>query len=136
MSDEHNAEWYEKKFKPMIYLVAGILLAGTAITYVADILGIAEKWGFRNAIIFALGVAAVKASTVIYIFMHLKWDINLKTISLTMACAVIFLIGMMWLTVGMELKDEDGVAGKPGGTETTWKHGEPSKVNALRRDDS
>ena len=136
MSEKHNAEWYEKKFKPMIYLVAGILLAGTAVTYAADILGIAEKLGFRNAIIFALGVATVKASAVIYIFMHLKWDINLKTISLTMACAVIFLIGMMWLTVGTEIKDEDGIEGKPGGTETTWKHTQPPKSKPLKAGDS
>ncbi len=136
MSDEHDAEWYEKKFRPMIYLVAGILLVGTVITYVADVLGIAEKWGFRNAIIFALGVATVKASAVIYIFMHLKWDINLKTISLTMACAIIFLIGMMWLTVGSEIQDEGGIDGKPGGTETTWKHGKPSNPKALKAGDS
>jgi hypothetical protein len=68
--------------------------------------------------------------------MHLKWDINLKTISLTMACAIIFLIGMMWLTVGSEIQDEGGIDGKPGGTETTWKHGKPSKPKALKAGDS
>ena len=83
MAEEHNAEWYEKKFKPMIYLVGGVLIAGTIISFAADLMGIADKWGFSNAILFGLGVATVKASTVIYIFMHLKWDLKFKTISLT-----------------------------------------------------
>ena len=136
MSDEHNAEWYKTKFIPMIYLVGGVLIAGTIISFVADLMGVAEKWGFRNAIIFALGVATIKASAVIYIFMHLKWDINLKTISLTMACAVIFLIGMMWLTVGSEVQDEGGIDGKPGGTDSTWKHGKPSATKPIKAGDS
>ena len=80
MSDEHSPEYYKKKFIPLIYLVGGILIAGTIITFAADKMGIAEKWGFVNAIIFAMSVAVVKASAVIYIFMHLKWDIKLKTI--------------------------------------------------------
>ncbi|SVE25483.1 uncharacterized protein METZ01_LOCUS478337, partial [marine metagenome] len=52
-------------------------------------------------------------------FMHLKWDIKYKTISITMLCTIIFLIGMMWLTVGSEI---DSV--KPGQDDTTWVHGE------------
>ena len=118
MAEEHNAEWYEKKFKPMIYLVGGVLIAGTIISFAADLMGIADKWGFSNAILFGLGVAAVKASTVIYIFMHLKWDLKFKTISLTLLSTVLFFIGMMALTVGSEIDYM-----KPGGKDSTWVHG-------------
>jgi len=117
MSDEHSPEYYKKKFIPLIYLVGSILIVGTIITFAADKMGIAEKWGFKNAIIFAMSVAVVKASAVIYIFMHLKWDIKLKTISLTLGCTVIFLIGMMWLTVGSEIDSN-----KPGHSDNTWNH--------------
>ena len=117
MSEEHSPEYYRKKFIPLIYMVGGILIAGTIITFAADLMGVAEKFGFTNAIIIALSIAVIKASAVIYIFMHLKWDINLKTISLTLLCTVIFLIGMMWLTVGSEIHSN-----KPGGKDTTWSH--------------
>ena len=123
MSDEHSPEYYKKKFIPLIYLVGGILIGGTIITFAADKMGIAEKWGFVNALIFALSVAVVKASAVIYIFMHLKWDIKLKTISITLGCTVIFLIGMMALTVGSEIDYF-----KPGHEENTWNHvGQPEQ---------
>ena len=118
MSDEHNADWYRAKFIPLIYVVSGILIAGTAISFAVDRTGLAESWGFTKAILFAMGVATVKAAAVIYIFMHLKWDFKLKTISLTLISTVLFFIGMMWLTVGSESVNE-----KPGGTDTTWKHG-------------
>ena len=119
MSEEHSPEYYRKKFIPLIYMVGGILIVGTIVTFAADLMGVAEKFGFTNAIIFAFTIAVVKASAVIYIFMHLKWDINLKTISLTLLCTVIFLIGMMALTVGSE---HDEI--KPGKDDTTWVHGE------------
>ena len=122
MSEEHSPEYYRKKFIPLIYIVCGILIAGTIITFAADLMGVADRFGFTNAIIIALGIATVKAGAVIYIFMHLKWDINLKTISITMLCTIIFLIGMMWLTVGSEIDSN-----KPGGTDTTWSHEEPAK---------
>jgi len=118
MSDEHNAEWYRTKFTRLIYVVSGILIAGTAISFAADRMGVAERFGFTNAILFAMCVATVKAAAVIYIFMHLRWDFKLKTISLTLMSTVLFFIGMMWLTVGSESVNE-----KPGGTDTTWKHG-------------
>ncbi|HCU85986.1 MAG TPA: hypothetical protein DGP39_00540 [Verrucomicrobiales bacterium] len=117
MADEHNAKWYRTEFIPKIYLVSGILIAGTAISFAADRMGVAERLGFTNAILFAMGVATVKAAAVIYIFMHLKWDFKLKTISLTLLSTILFFIGMMWLTVGSESVNE-----KPGGTDTTWKH--------------
>jgi cytochrome c oxidase subunit IV len=122
MSDNHSPEYYKKKFIPLIYLVGGILIAGTMITFAADLMGVFKD--FTHAIIFALTVAVVKASAVIYIFMHLKWDINLKTISLTLGCTVIFLIGMMVLTVGSEID-----ANKPGHAENTWNHvGKPEPI--------
>ena len=123
MSEEHSPEYYKKTFIPLIYMVSGILIVGTVLTFVADLMGIAEKFGFVNAIIIALTIAVIKASAVVYIFMHLKWDINLKTISLTLLCTLIFLIGMMWLTVGSEIDSN-----KPGGTNTTWSHEEPANV--------
>ena len=122
MSEEHSPEYYKEKFIPLIYFVGAILIDGTIITFAADLMGVADRFGFTNAIIIALGIATVKAGAVIYIFMHLKWDINLKTISLTLLCTVIFLIGMMWLTVGSEIDSN-----KPGGTDTTWSHEEPAK---------
>ena len=126
MSEEHSPEYYKEKFIPLIYFVGAILIAGTIITFAADLMGVADKFGFTNAIIIALSIATVKASAVIYIFMHLKWDINLKTISITMLCTIIFLIGMMWLTVGSEIDSN-----KPGGTDTTWSHEEPAKKSQL-----
>ena len=81
MADEHNAEWYENTFKRMIYWVGGVLIAGTAITYVIDKWGVAEKYGLLTAVIFGLTVATIKAATVIVIFMHLKWDWKFKTIT-------------------------------------------------------
>ena len=126
MSEEHSPEYYRKKFIPLIYMVGGVLIAGPIITFVADLMGVADKFGFTNAIIFAFVIAIVKSSAVVYIFMHLKWDINLKTISLTLLCTIIFLIGMMWLTVGSEI-----VSNKPGGTDTTWSHGDPDPKSPI-----
>lgn len=134
MADEHNAEWYRTKFIPMIYMVGGVLIGGTIITFIADLMGVAEEWGFRNAIIFGLGVATIKAATVIYIFMHLKWDLKFKTISLTMLSTIIFFVGMMWLTVGSEVKTVEGNSGKPGKTDNTWNHGEHA-IGAKKPDD-
>ena len=51
MADEHNAEWYENTFKRMIYWVGGVLIAGTAITYVIDKWGVAEKYGLLLSLI-------------------------------------------------------------------------------------
>ena len=119
MSEEHSPEYYKEKFIPLIYFVSAILISGTIITFAADLMGVADRFGFTKAIIIALSIATVKASAVIYIFMHLKWDINLKTISLTLLCTVIFLIGMMALTVGSEIH-----LMKPGKDDTTWVHGE------------
>ncbi len=130
MSEEHSPEYYKEKFIPLIYFVGAILIAGTIITFAADLMGVADRFGFTKAIIIALSIATVKASAVIYIFMHLKWDINLKTISLTLLCTVIFLIGMMWLTVGSEIDSN-----KPGGTDTTWSHEDPApKPKPLNND--
>ena len=124
MADEHNAEWYENTFKRMIYWVGGVLIAGTAITYIIDKWGVAEKTSFLTAVIFGLTVATIKAATVIVIFMHLKWDWKFKTISITLISTVIFFIGMMWLTVGSEVKTYEVNDGKPGKTDNTWVHGE------------
>ena len=115
MSDDHSPEYYKEKFIPLIKLVGGILIAGTIVTFAADKMGVFTN--FISAIIFAMTVAVVKASAVIYIFMHLKWDIKLKTISITLGCTVIFLIGMMALTVGSEIDYF-----KPGHEENTWNH--------------
>jgi|TARA_B110000263_G_scaffold249312_1_gene266533 caa(3)-type oxidase subunit IV len=129
MSDDHSPEYYKKKFIPLIYLVGGILIAGTIITFAADKMGIAERWGFVNATIFAMSVAVVKASAVIYIFMHLKWDIKLKTISITLGSTVIFFIGMMCLTVGSEIDSN-----KPGHEDNTWNHVEQSDPKTVPDD--
>jgi caa(3)-type oxidase subunit IV len=129
MSDDHSPEYYKKKFIPLIYLVGGILIAGTIITFAADKMGIAERWGFVNATIFAMSVAVVKASAVIYIFMHLKWDIKLKTISITLGSTVIFFIGMMCLTVGSEIDSN-----KPGQEDNTWNHVEQSDPKTVPDD--
>lgn len=116
MSDEHhNEEYYRTRFKKLIWVVGGILIIGTLITFAADLLGVFDN--FNHAVIFALSVACIKASAVIAVFMHLWWDAKWKTISLTMICTIFFFIGMMWLTVGSEI---DAV--KPGHTDNTWNH--------------
>ena len=75
-------------------------------------------------IVIAIGIAVLKATLVALFFMHLKWDWKFKTISLTLISTVLFFIGMMWLTVGSEVKTYESNSGKPGRTDNTWKHGE------------
>ena len=116
MSDDHHSpEYYDTKFRKLITYVGVILVVGTAVTFAADLMHVFKN--FTAAVIFALSVAVIKATAVIAVFMHLYWDKNIKTISYTLICTVIFLIGMMWLTVGSESINE-----KPGGADTTWKH--------------
>ena len=118
MSDDHSPEYYKGEFKRIIWTVGAILIIGTIASFTID-----YKWAddlkFRDALIFGLSIACIKATAVILYFMHLKWDIKFKTISITMLCTIIFFIGMMTLTVGSEI---DLV--KPGQDDTTWVHGE------------
>ena len=91
MSEEHSPEYYKEKFIPLIYFVGAILIAGTIITFAADLMGVADRFGFTNAIIIALSIATVKASAVIYIFMHLKWDKPLN--------AILFFIALIFVGI-------------------------------------
>ncbi len=110
MSDDHSSpEYYRKHFMPLIWIVGGVLVAGTAITFAADLMGWFKS--FNSIIAFAMIVAFVKASAVVVIFMHIKWDYKWKTISWTMLCTFAFFIGMMYLTVRSERADS-----KPGGS--------------------
>lgn len=116
MSDDHHSpEYYNTTFRKLITYVGLILVVGTAVTFAADLIGVFKS--FTSAIIFALTVAVIKAAAVVAVFMHLYWDKNIKTISITLICTVIFFIGMMWLTLGSE-----STGSKPGRTDTTWKH--------------
>lgn len=118
MADDHPPEYYRGPFRRIIWVVGIILIVGTIASFTVDYI-YADELSFREAMIFGLGIACVKATAVILYFMHLWWDIKFKTISITMLCTIIFLIGMMWLTVGSEI---DSV--KPGQDDTTWLHGD------------
>ena len=118
MADDHSPEYYKGEFTRIIKWVGAILICGTIASFTIDYIW-AEDLTFRTAMMFGLGIACIKATAVILYFMHLKWDIKYKTISITMLCTIIFFIGMMWLTVGSEI---DSV--KPGQDDTTWVHGE------------
>tara|TARA_B100001123_G_C14915555_1_gene869574 strand:- start:65 stop:472 length:408 start_codon:yes stop_codon:yes gene_type:complete len=121
MSDEHPPEYYRGEFTKIIKVVGIVLIVGTLLSFGVDYI-FAEDLSFLEAMAIGLGVACIKATAVILYFMHLKWDISYKTISITMTCTVIFFIGMMGLTVGSEI---DYV--KPGNKDTTWEHGEHVK---------
>ncbi len=114
--DHHSPEYYRTRFKKLITYVGVLLVVGTIVTFAADLNGVFDN--FTHAIIFAMTVAVIKATAVVVIFMHLWWDASLKTISITFACTFVFLVGLMWLTVGSEVDSN-----KPGGTDNTWKHG-------------
>jgi len=118
MSDEHSPEYYRGEFSRIIKWVGAILIVGTIASFTIDYIW-ADALSFKTAVIFGLGIAGIKATAVILYFMHLKWDIKFKTISVTLLCTIIFFIGMMWLTVVSEI---DSV--KPGQDDTTWLHGE------------
>ena len=113
--DHHSPEYYRGQFKKLIYSVGGILIIGTIVTFAADLMGVFDN--FTHAIIFALSIAVIKASAVVAVFMHLWWDAKWKTIWVTMACTFVFLVGMMWLTVGSEVDSM-----KPGHKDSTWSH--------------
>ncbi|MSU40284.1 MAG: hypothetical protein EXS22_07785 [Pedosphaera sp.] len=110
MSDDHSSpEYFEKKFKPMIWLVGTVLIVGTAISFAADLFKVSEKLGaFRWAIVIGLTVASIKASAVVAVFMHLYWDAKWKTISLTLISTIFFFIGLMYLTNASEIFDKPG----------------------------
>ena len=114
--DHHSPEYYRTRFKKLITYVGVLLIIGTIVTFAADLVGMFDN--FTHAIIFAMTVAIIKATAVVAIFMHLWWDASLKTISITFGCTFVFLVGMMWLTVGSEVDSN-----KPGGPDNTWKHG-------------
>ena len=118
MSDDHSSpEYLKKDFMPLIWIVGGVLVVGTAVTFAADLLGIFDS--FDYAIAFALTVAFIKAAAVVVIFMHIKWDYKWKTISWTMLCTFIFFFGMMYLTLRSEQagnKPGEGVS-KPTGAQ-------------------
>ena len=114
--DHHSPEYYRTRFKKLITYVGVLLVVGTIGTFAADLNGVFPK--HAHAIIFAMTVAVIKATAVVAIFMHLWWDASVKTISITFACTFVFLVGLMWLTVGSEVDSN-----KPGGTDNTRKHG-------------
>ncbi len=110
MSDDHSTpEYFEKQFKPLIWIVGTVLIAGTAISFAADLFKVSEKLGaFRWAIVIGLLVATIKASAVVAVFMHLYWDAKWKTISLTLISTVLFFIGLIYLTNVSEVVDKPG----------------------------
>ena len=122
MADNHSPEYYKGPFKRIIWIVGAILIVGTIVSFAVDYI-YAEELTFKQALYFGLGIACIKATAVILYFMHLLWDIKFKTISLTLACTIVFFIGMMWLTVGSEV---DSV--KPGQDDTTWLHGSQKDI--------
>ena len=75
-------------------IVFALLLVGTVLTVLAAQVDFRGHWNF----VIALAIAAVKASLVAAIFMHLKWERAATIWSALVLCAVFF-VALMVLPV-------------------------------------
>jgi hypothetical protein len=78
----------------MFYFVGGVLVLGTLITVLIDVM---FETTLLTASVIGLSIAVVKSSFVVAIFMHYKWDKKLIMITWTMVLTFIFFAGMMGL---------------------------------------
>ena len=99
MSDSHDSPNFIQYLIKLFYLVGGVLVAGTLITVIIDV---AFKMSLAVSAIVGLSIALVKASFVVAIFMHYKWDKKLIMITWTMILTFIFFAGMMGLIMWAE----------------------------------
>ena len=98
MGDSHDSPSIPKLIT-MFYFVGGVLVLGTLITVLIDVMfALPLPW----AAFIGLSIALVKASFVVAIFMHYKWDAKLKMITWVMIVTFFFFAGMMGLIMWAE----------------------------------
>lgn len=95
MSDSHDSPTIPELIKKF-HFVGGVLVIGTIITFVIDIM---FTLPLALAAVIGLLIALVKASFVVAIFMHYKWDKKLIWITWTMVLTFFFFAGMMGLII-------------------------------------
>ena len=94
MSDSHDSPDFINDLVRLFYMVGAVLVVGTIITFAIDLaFSLPLVW----AAVIGLTIALVKASFVVAIFMHYKWDKKLIMITWTMVITFFFFAGMMGL---------------------------------------
>ena len=94
MCDSHDSPDFITDLVRLFYMVGGVLVVGTIITFAIDLaFSLPLVW----AAVIGLTIALVKASFVVAIFMHYKWDKKLIMITWTMVITFFFFAGMMGL---------------------------------------
>ena len=78
MGDSHDSPDFLQYLIRLFYMVGGVLVAGTLITVLIDVL---FTFSLPMAALIGLVIALVKAGFVVAIFMHYKWDLSLIHIS-------------------------------------------------------
>ena len=99
MGDSHDSPDFLQYLIRLFYMVGGVLVAGTLITVLIDVL---FTFSLQTAALIGLLIALVKAGFVVAIFMHYKWDKKLIMITWTMVLTFIFFAGMMGLIMWAE----------------------------------
>ena len=94
MGDSHDSPDFLQYLIRLFYMVGGVLVAGTLITVLIDVL---FAFPLPVAALIGLLIAQVKASFVVAVFMHYKWDKKLIMITWTMVVTFFFFAGMMGL---------------------------------------
>ena len=94
MGDSHDSPDFLQYLIRLFYIVGGVLVAGTLITVLIDVL---FAFSLPVAALIGLLIALVKASFVVAVFMHYKWDKKLIMITWTMVVTFFFFAGMMGL---------------------------------------
>ena len=95
MSDSHDSPTIPDLIKKF-HFVGGVLVLGTIITFVIDIM---FALPLALSAVIGLLIALVKASFVVAVFMHYKWDKKLIWITWTMVLTFFFFAGMMGLII-------------------------------------
>ena len=99
MSDSHDSPDFINDLVRLFYMVGAVLVVGTIITFAIDLaFSLPLVW----AAVIGLTIALVKASFVVAIFMHYKWDKKLIMITWTMVITFFFFAGMMGLIMWAE----------------------------------
>jgi caa(3)-type oxidase subunit IV len=94
MSNSHDSPDFINDLVRLFYIVGVVLVVGTIITFAIDLaFSLPLVW----AAVIGLTIALVKASFVVAIFMHYKWDKKLIMITWTMVITFFFFAGMMGL---------------------------------------
>ena len=94
MGDSHDSPDFLQYLIRLFYMVGGVLVAGTLITVLIDVL---FAFPLPVAALIGLLIALVKASFVVAVIMHYKWDKKLIMITWTMVVTFFFFAGMMGL---------------------------------------